>query len=240
MDLYEVIKIPTIILQFTGQWPSQHRTISAKVRNAISTTIEVLLSLIIFTQGFILFDDVKSLLQLIALCSPPISYLMKVIVIKAYEGDFIILHNFLNDVTLSNIPRDRKYHIQNAFQFVKFIGVWFLLNCGVTVLMLCIFPLIFSGRGSLPVPFTAFNLGYFYPVMYIFQCIGLFNAAGNNACLDYVAWGIMSLVKGQVCVLNENIRTFGEFVTTDGEEDEDLRAADYIRDCVNHHNKIIM
>ncbi|CAG9762607.1 unnamed protein product [Ceutorhynchus assimilis] len=234
MDLYEVFKVPKFILNIYGLWP-KNKTNWAKIRSIISILNSSIFCIIMAAECIFAHHDFKSLMEVLTIFTAPFSYILKQLVFSGLEKDFLNLYNFLNEPKFKNIPKKSINEVTRPIRIAKTIGIGYQINCALTVSLYSVMPIITSK--PLPVRFTIIDLGNLQAVMYLFQTFGLYNSASNNSSIDFIALGLMCIVKGQVSVLNKKIRTMGMLI---GNNSDDLHLISDMKDIVVHHNKIIM
>nr|QXE93220.1 odorant receptor 40 [Eucryptorrhynchus scrobiculatus] len=233
MDLYEVIKIPKLILQIFGQWPSENKDMLLNFRGTFSYAWVATFTFTVFMEIYHVFHNLAAVLRLVTYMSPVVSYMAKILALKLREDDFVVLYKFLDDPALTSVPDDLQHYVKEPFRTARNIGLGYLLSCALTICLMSLLPL-FTER-YLPVTFTVFELGRFYHFMYFFQCFGLMCAGISNAQVDFTAMSLSCLVSGQIGVLNENIRCFREKAL----QHENLTEELFLARCVYHHSKII-
>ncbi|KAH1007445.1 hypothetical protein HUJ04_004675 [Dendroctonus ponderosae] len=179
-------------------------------------------------------SQIEEFLDVLTVITPPVAYLFKQIVFFGHSSAFLTLMDFLKDDDLVSIPLQLRKQISDSLQVAKIIGVGYQACCTMTILFIVIWPMFTEHQ--LPVQFTLFDLGDFYAFMYLLQIFALANAAANSSSLDLIALTLMCIVKGQICVLNDKIRSLEEINASKGHGAQRVK---YVSGCVLHHTKII-
>ncbi|CAG9812827.1 unnamed protein product [Phaedon cochleariae] len=101
--------------------------------------------------------------------------------------------------------------------------------------MYSIMPIVI--KTDLPIMFS-YDLGQFWMAMYIFQVIGMVNAASNNSSLDILAVSLIGIGCAQIDILNEKLKKLFHN-SMKKEFDGYIQDDQSVRDCVRHHIQII-
>uniref|UniRef100_A0AAR5PUH7 Odorant receptor n=1 Tax=Dendroctonus ponderosae TaxID=77166 RepID=A0AAR5PUH7_DENPD len=234
MDFVQLFAPFKLILNISGFWPQKNPKPIVKVRKVFTLLVNLFFCLSLSIQCLFLRSQIEEFLDVLTVITPPVAYLFKQIVFFGHSSAFLTLMDFLKDDDLVSIPLQLRKQISDSLQVAKIIGVGYQACCTMTILFIVIWPMFTEHQ--LPVQFTLFDLGDFYAFMYLLQIFALANAAANSSSLDLIALTLMCIVKGQICVLNDKIRSLEEINASKGHGAQRVK---YVSGCVLHHTKII-
>lgn len=182
MVLYKIasaVEVPMDMLKFSGVWPYENPSLWYLVRTLMSYAITMSLLALITFEALISLRDIFSLSNILLLGFEYLAYAVKLVVFHFERVKVHSLSRIIEGPLLNSYDERHNAFVKNAITRTTFIANAFKVSCVLTTSFLGLRP--FIGHTIFPVPFSFFQEGFMWYIIYLVQVIGL--AVGKHSLI---------------------------------------------------------
>lgn len=232
----DVISQVKNMMNLSGLWPKPKETFAYKLKTFISFLLSFIQMIFMIEQLAVNINYIDSVTDVLCLIATYASFLIKFAIFEYKRETFGRIIAALQAKSFTNYPHQFDHYTQNTIKISNGVCKMYQSSCLLVIMMYTLKPILIKEGQRLPIE-VAFQVGYFYYLIYPFESISLLTTAWNNSSLDALAMGLLSIASAQLDILGEKL------VNLDNEEiwqeNGSESVEDKVKDCVVHHLDII-
>lgn len=164
----DVIKIQKTILQLTGLWPKEQPTLYAKISGKISVFISTIFVATLIAEAVKQIHNYIVLIEHLSLIISPTSFLVKLVMFRRKNGQFVNLYRKLRNPIFNEHPEHMNMIKRKSARTSATIGLSYMFMCFLVCFLFCARPLY--TRADMPVRFS-FEMGSYKAPIAAFQVL---------------------------------------------------------------------